>query len=150
MIYNSVGGGTGSGLGSLLLERLSVDYGKKSKLGFPVYPGSQMYTAVVAPYNSVLSTKSLSEYNDVNIVLDNEAIYDICRRNSDIETPAYINLNRLIAQVVSSTTAPLRFHDSNTKTCISNMKEFQTNLVPYPTLKFLLASYAPIISAEKS
>ncbi|GKD21904.1 protein chromatin remodeling 25, partial [Tanacetum coccineum] len=25
-------GGTGSGLGSLLLERLSVDYGKKSKL----------------------------------------------------------------------------------------------------------------------
>merc|ERR1719197_2473834 len=31
------GGGTGSGLGSLLLERLSVDYGKKSKLGFTVY-----------------------------------------------------------------------------------------------------------------
>jgi tubulin alpha len=38
LVYNSVGGGTGSGLGSLLLERLSVDYGKKSKLGFTVYP----------------------------------------------------------------------------------------------------------------
>merc|ERR1712093_764109 len=36
MIFNAVGGGTGSGLGSLLLERLSVDYGKKSKLGFTV------------------------------------------------------------------------------------------------------------------
>ena len=34
LVFNSVGGGTGSGLGSLLLERLSVDYGKKSKLGF--------------------------------------------------------------------------------------------------------------------
>ena len=34
LVFNAVGGGTGSGLGSLLLERLSVDYGKKSKLGF--------------------------------------------------------------------------------------------------------------------
>jgi len=38
LVFNSVGGGTGSGLGSLLLERLSVDYGKKSKLGFTIYP----------------------------------------------------------------------------------------------------------------
>ena len=29
MIFNACGGGTGSGLGCLLLERLSVDYGKK-------------------------------------------------------------------------------------------------------------------------
>jgi tubulin alpha len=41
LVFNSVGGGTGSGLGSLLLERLSVDYGKKSKLGFTVYPSPQ-------------------------------------------------------------------------------------------------------------
>jgi tubulin alpha len=34
LVFSSVGGGTGSGLGSLLLERLSVDYGKKSKLGY--------------------------------------------------------------------------------------------------------------------
>ena len=38
IVYHSVGGGTGSGFGALLLERLSVDYGKKSKLGFTVYP----------------------------------------------------------------------------------------------------------------
>jgi len=38
MMFNAVGGGTGSGLGSLLLERLSVDYGKKSKLGYCCYP----------------------------------------------------------------------------------------------------------------
>jgi hypothetical protein len=41
-VFNAVGGGTGSGLGSLLLERLSVDYGKKSKLGFTVYPSPQV------------------------------------------------------------------------------------------------------------
>lgn len=59
MIFNSIGGGTGSGMGSLLLERLSVDYGKKSKLGFSVYPSPQISTAVVEPYNSVLAMHSL-------------------------------------------------------------------------------------------
>lgn len=45
LVFNAVGGGTGSGLGSLLLERLSVDYGKKSKLGFTVYPSPQVCIA---------------------------------------------------------------------------------------------------------
>ena len=44
LVFNAVGGGTGSGLGSLLLERLSVDYGKKSKLGFTIYPSPQVCT----------------------------------------------------------------------------------------------------------
>jgi hypothetical protein len=42
LVFHAVGGGTGSGLGSLLLERLSVDYGKKSKLGFTIYPSPQV------------------------------------------------------------------------------------------------------------
>nr|KJB58757.1 hypothetical protein B456_009G224800 [Gossypium raimondii] len=98
LVFNAVGGGTGSGLGSLLLERLSVDYGKKSKLGFTVYPSPQVSTSVVEPYNSVLSTHSLLEHTDVAVLLDNEAIYDICRRSLDIERPTYTNLNRLVSQ----------------------------------------------------
>lgn len=101
MVFNAVGGGTGSGLGSLLLERLSVDYGKKSKLGFTVYPSPQVSTSVVEPYNSVLSTHSLLEHTDVAVLLDNEAIYDICRRSLDIERPTYTNLNRLVSQVLA-------------------------------------------------
>merc|ERR1711998_578507 len=83
-IYHAIGGGTGSGLGSLLLERLSVDYGKKSKLGFTILPSPQVSTAVVEPYNSILSMHPLLEPMDVNASVDNEAIYDICRRNLDI------------------------------------------------------------------
>merc|ERR1712216_977160 len=109
MIFHAVGGGTGSGLGALMLERLSTDYGKKSKLGFTVYPAPQVSTAIVEPYNCVLSTHSLLEHTDVDVVLDNEAVYDICRRSLDIERPTYTNLNRLIAQVISSLTASLRF-----------------------------------------
>ena len=54
LIYHAVGGGTGSGLGSLMLERLSVDYGKKSKISFTVWSCPQVSTAVVEPYNTVL------------------------------------------------------------------------------------------------
>ncbi len=113
LVFNAVGGGTGSGFGSLLLERLSVDYGKKSKLAFSVYPSPQVSTAVVEPYNSVLSTHSLLEHTDVAVMLDNEAVYDICRRSLDIERPSYTNLNRLVAQIISSLTASLRFDGMN-------------------------------------
>ncbi|CAI9276992.1 unnamed protein product [Lactuca saligna] len=146
LIFHAVGGGTGSGLGSLLLERLSVDYGKKSKLGFTVYPSPQVSTSVVEPYNSVLSTHSLLEHTDVSVLLDNEAIYDICRKSLDIERPTYTNLNRLVSQVISSLTASLRFDGALNV----DVTEFQTNLVPYPRIHFMLSSYAPVISAEKA
>jgi len=146
LVFHSVGGGTGSGFGSLLLERLSVDYGKKSKLDFCIYPSPQVSTAVVEPYNSVLSTHSLLEHTDVAFMLDNEAIYDICRRSLDIERPTYTNLNRLVAQVISSLTASLRFEGALNV----DINEFQTNLVPYPRIHFMLCSYAPVVSAEKA
>merc|ERR1712194_330713 len=59
-------------------------------------------TAVTEPYNSVLSIHSLLEHTDVSITYDNEALYDVCRRSLDIERPTYTNLNRLVAQIISS------------------------------------------------
>ncbi|CAL6409311.1 unnamed protein product [Bathycoccus prasinos] len=115
-------------------------------LGFTIYPSPQVSTAVVEPYNSVLSTHALLEHTDVTVMLDNEAVYDICRRSLDIERPTYTNLNRLLAQVISSLTASLRFDGALNV----DVTEFQTNLVPYPRIHFMLSSYAPVISAEKA
>ena len=58
--------------------------------------------------------------------VDNEAIYDICKNRLNVSQPSFTNLNRLIAQVVSSITASLRFEGSLNV----DLNEFQTNLVP--------------------
>ena len=47
LFTHSLGGGTGSGLGSLLLEQFSNDYGKKAKLEFAVYPSPKVNASVV-------------------------------------------------------------------------------------------------------
>jgi tubulin alpha len=98
LVFHSFGGGTGSGFGALLMERLSVDFGKKVKLEFCVYPAPQTATSVVEPYNSILTTHTTLEHSDCSFMVDNEAIYDICRKNLGLERPNYVNLNRLIAQ----------------------------------------------------
>jgi len=145
LVFHSVAGGTGSGFTSLLLERILADYGKrKPKLDFCIYPSPSTSTSVVEPYNSVLSTHCLLEYTDVAFMFDNEAIYDICRNNLKIKRPKYSHLNQLTAQVISALTCSLRFNG----TLNVDMNEFQTNLVPYPRIHFMLCSYSPILSQE--
>ncbi|KAI7735418.1 hypothetical protein M8C21_033019 [Ambrosia artemisiifolia] len=119
MVFNAVGGGTGSGLGSLLLERLSNEYAKTLKLGFTIFPSPKVSTAVVEPYNAVLATHSMIEHTDIVVQLDNEAIYDICRKGFN----GSMNVD---------------------------ISEFQTNLVPFPRIHFMLSSYAPVISSSRA
>merc|ERR1719158_1599452 len=64
----------------------------------------------------------------------------------DLARPTYKNLNRLMCQVISSMTASIRFSGQLNV----DINEFQTNLVPYPRIHFMLSSFAPIVSKEKA
>ena len=85
------------------------------------------------------------DHYDVSFLVDNEALYDICFGQLNLPRPTYTNLNRMVAQIVSSTTASLRFEGSLNV----DLQEFQTNLVPYPRIHFPLTAFSPIIPDEK-
>merc|ERR1712019_186630 len=113
-----------------------MGYRKKSKIGFEVYPAPNLSTCIVEPYNAMLSTHWLLDHTEVSLMLDNEAIYAI----------SYKQLNEIIAKVVSSMTAALRFDgEANV-----DLGEFQTNLVPFPRLHFMTTSLAPVVSKKKA
>ncbi|XP_050096697.1 tubulin alpha-8 chain-like [Anopheles aquasalis] len=145
LIFHSFGGGTGSGFTSLLLDHISTEFAKKCKLQFAVYPAPMISTSVVEPYNSVLCTHGTMNTSDCCFIMDNEATYEICSKTLQIDRPKYSDLNALVAQVVSSATASLRFNG----TMNVDLNEFQTNLVPYPRVHYPLVSYAPLVSASK-
>jgi len=146
IIHHAVGGGTGSGLGALILERIAVDYRKKSKIGFEIYPSPKISTCIVEPYNAMLSTHWLLDHTEVSVLLDNEAIYGICQKQLDIKRPSYADLNIIVSKVISSMTASLRF-DGELNV---DLGEFQTNLVPFPRLHFMTTALAPVISKDKA
>ncbi|TNV78712.1 hypothetical protein FGO68_gene9876 [Halteria grandinella] len=134
-LFNSVGGGTGSGFGTLLLERLSVDYPKVPKFVYSIFPSPQLASAIVEPYNTILACNHTIEHAQASVLFDNQALYDISIRNLDLERPSFSNINRLIAQMISCQTTSLRFEGS---------------LIPFPRLHYLIASYAPLLSMQKA
>merc|ERR1711933_341643 len=142
LMCHAVGGGTGSGLGMLILERLAVDYRKKSKIGFELYPSPTISTCIVEPYNGLLSTHWLLDHTDVSLILDNEALYGLGIKKLHQKNLSYDVLNRITAKVISSMTAALRF-DGELNV---DMNEFQTNLVPFPRLHFMSSSMAPLVT----
>uniref|UniRef100_A0A3B3ZQB4 Tubulin alpha chain n=1 Tax=Periophthalmus magnuspinnatus TaxID=409849 RepID=A0A3B3ZQB4_9GOBI len=135
LLFHSFGGGTGSGFTSLLMELL-----------FVIYPSPQLSTAIVEPYNSILTTHTNMDYSNCAFMMDNEALYNICQRNLNIPRLMYSNLNRLLSQQVSNITASLRFSG----VLNFNLADLLTNLVPYPRIHFPLTSMAPVISPEKA
>jgi len=84
------------------MKRLYVDYGKKNKLKFSIYPTPQVATAVVEPHNFILTTHTTLEDSHCAFIVDIEAIY-ICRRNLVMERTSYTNV------IISSITAYLHF-----------------------------------------
>ena len=60
IVFHSFGGGTGSGFASLLMESLSVEFGKKPKLTFSIYPAPEVTNAHVQQQEAALEVTFLA------------------------------------------------------------------------------------------
>lgn len=140
-LLHSVAGGTGSGLGSSLLEVLQEKYPKSFLTTYSVFPSNES-EVVVQPYNTILTLRRLVEESDASIVFDNNAISNLSSRVFKKSNVGYNDSNQLIAAVMSSVTNSIRFPSY----MYSSLQSIFSTLIPTPDLHFLTPSFTPFSS----
>ena len=108
-LMHSLGGGTGSGFGSLLMSRLHDEFPDVLIMNTSIFPSTQVSDVVVEPYNTVLSLDRLIEHSSGVFCMDNEALYKICVNNLKMQRVSYDVINGLIATTLSGVTTSIRF-----------------------------------------
>jgi len=110
---------------------------------YSVLPSAKVADTVTEPYNATLSLHQLIENSQQTFCLDNEALYDICKRTLKLKDPQYSDLNSLVSRVMSGVTCGLRFPGQLN----SDLRKMAVNLVPFPRLHFFLTGHAPLYSS---
>ncbi|KAE8350502.1 Tubulin/FtsZ, GTPase domain-containing protein [Aspergillus coremiiformis] len=141
-ITHSLGGGTGSGMGTLLISKIREEFPDRMMATFSVAPSPKVSDTVVEPYNATLSVHQLVEHSDETFCIDNEALYDICMRTLKLSSPSYGDLNHLVSAVMSGITVSLRFPGQLN----SDLRKLAVNMVPFPRLHFFMVGFAPLTS----
>lgn len=139
VLCHSIAGGTGSGLGSCLLERLNDRYPKKLIQTYSVFP-SVTDSVVVQPYNSILTLKRLILNADCTVVLDNAALNRLIESNLHLANPTFADTNSLVSTVMAASTSTLRYPGYMNNDLIGLM----ANLIPTPRCHFLMTGYTPL------
>jgi tubulin gamma len=143
VVCHSIAGGTGSGMGSYLLERLNDHFPKKLVQTYSVFPNwdQSQSDVVVQPYNSVLTLKRLTLNADAVVVLDNTALNRIAEERLRIQNPTVDQLNSLVATIMAASTTTLRYPGYMNNDLIGLL----ASLIPTPRCHFLMTGYTPLI-----
>ncbi|XP_062267840.1 tubulin epsilon chain isoform X2 [Platichthys flesus] len=163
-LIHSMGGGTGSGLGTRVLSLLEEEFPEVCRIVTSVYPSAED-DVITSPYNSVLAMKELTEHADCVIPVENQSLVDIVskikhmsdggipgrviKRDSTIisgesglsgaEKP-FDAMNNIVANLLLNITSSARFEGSLNM----DLNEIAMNLVPFPRLHYLVPSLTPL------
>lgn len=143
VLCHSIAGGTGSGMGSFLLEKLNDRYPKKLIQTYSVFPNQADTSGsdvVVQPYNSLLTLKRLALNADCVVVLDNTALNRIAVDRLHIQNPTFVLTNSIVSTVMATSTATLRYPGYMNNDLIGLV----ASLIPTPRCHFLMTSYTPL------
>ena len=159
MMTHSIGGGTGSGLGSYIIKLLGENYPDIFKFTISVFP-SKDDDVITSPYNAVLSLNQLIENADCVLPIDNQSLLEICQSvekndknnkgknifnnkeklNENKEKKPYDKMNSIIAHLLSNLTCSMRFEG----TLDVDINDITMNLVPFPRQHFILSAISPL------
>ncbi|KAK5045606.1 hypothetical protein LTR84_008975 [Exophiala bonariae] len=139
MLLHSIAGGTGSGLGSYLLERANDRFPKKIIQTYSVFPDTAIGDVVVNPYNSLLTMRRLTQNADSVVVLDNGALSRIASERLHVQEPSFQQTNQLVSTVMSASTTTLRYPGYMHNDLVGII----ASLIPTPRCHFLMTAYTP-------
>ncbi len=140
VLTHSIAGGTGSGLGSFLLEKLNDRFPKKLIQTYSVFP-NQTSDVVVQPYNSTLTLKRLVQNVDCTIVLDNTSLNRIVEDKLGIKSASIQQTNTLVSTVMAASTTTLRYPGYMNNDLVGML----ASLIPTPKCHFLMTGYTPMV-----
>ncbi|XP_070565994.1 tubulin gamma-1 chain [Ptychodera flava] len=147
VLCHSIAGGTGSGMGSYLLERLNDRFPKKLIQTYSVFPNQdEISDVVVQPYNSLLTLKRLTQNADCVVVLDNTALNRIATDRLHSQNPDFSQINHMVSTIMSVSTTTLRYPGYMNNDLIGLI----ASLIPTPRLHFLTTGYTPLVTDQKT
>ena len=144
-LLHSIGGGTGSGLGTFILSLLQDFYPDVHRFVCCVNP-SRDDDVITSPYNSVLAMKELTEFADCVMPINNMSLNAMCEKLYDKNSRhrGFEQMNNIVANVILNMTSSSRFEGSLNV----NLNEFAMNLVPFPRLHYLISSISPLVFSK--
>jgi len=104
-ILQSLAGGTGSGLGSYLLEEFTDLYEDVSFLNIGVLP-HQTGEVILQSYNTVLSMASLYRNSQGILLIENDKIQEICEKLLMKKSNSINDMNEVISHQLASVLLP--------------------------------------------
>lgn len=163
VVTHSLGGGTGSGVGTYVLGMLEDIYPEAYRFSTCVFPSADD-DVITSPYNSVLASRYLINHSDCVLPIDNHALQEFAateaaqlgnaltklkesRAGLPVQSSSakdyrgapdkgFNEMNNVAARMLCHLTSSSRFHgDMNV-----DMNEICTNLIPFPHLKFLMTA----------
>ena len=142
VLSHSIAGGTGSGMGSYILEKLNDHFPKKLIQTYSVFPNwDNQSDVVVQPYNSLLTMKRLTLNADSVVVLDNTALAKIAVDRLKIVNPTVSHMNSIVSTVMAASTTTLRYPGYMNNDLVGLV----ASLIPTPRCHFLMTGYTPIV-----
>lgn len=145
-LTHSLGGGTGSGMGTLLLSKIKEEFPDRMMMSYSIFPSATVSETVTEPYNTTLSINQLLENVDEVVAIDNEALNTICTQVLNIKTPSFADMNQLVSKAMAGITACLRYPGQLN----SDLRKLAVNLIPFPRLHFFMTGYAPLTNTNTS
>lgn len=152
-----MGGGTGSGVGSFILEMLADNFPDVYRFSTVVFPSADD-DVITSPYNSILALSKLNEFADCILPAENQALISIIERINKLQNvrklsesvaemsllpkkaATFDKINNIVATMMLNMTSSMRFEGELNM----DINEISMNLVPFPRMNCLMPALSPL------